>query len=632
VEVAGFAVRGGLVYLGRGLPSALGKDTEPSLIDPEAEARFLPAGPGGRPAPNSRQAQVTRQIAVHRQVVPYAKLTPDARATYLRWLSGGRTGVIAPGLVLLFLTGLERRVLGDLARTGAPEEYAAISAELRRLLTHYGRHPVLYRQASGLLTVAETIGMTQSAAITPPIPDDEYHAELPAAVKVGVARFVAAGMPLPGDWAFSWHGHHADRGWRAPATRCREEFTNLFGLRYKQTFPPAGLIVPAEGPELILSYTPANPGFGGQRVSLRTGLPDIARNPSVYVLHELAERAQTELDPYSRLLGRKPQARGTDEAFALLPTGLVRPTTPDARKLAEWCATRFADRDMLIVPYADLLALLPATVGSPALNLTVALERRGFGIEPDARFVDSTPDPDDEVAVFRRGSGPTARPTAVLASATALLRLAITVNEAGGQLGGAAEDVGWFGPVDRGASGAATRSTGAAWARRDEPRHTPLALTDPHALADGLGLSAEERTRLVARCMLLTRRPPRLADAVRRLDTLNPRQRGATADLIVAVAGASGRLEARDLQLLIEIFGLLDFEEREIWRRLASLGADVDAAARPGRIDPVLLDVRLVRQRLAETVDIAALLSLPSEDAMGGPRAIVSVDRQTGAR
>jgi hypothetical protein len=287
---------------------------------------------------------------------------------------------------------------------------------------------------------------------------------------------------------------------------------------------------------------------------------------------------------------------------------------------------------MLIVPYADLLALLPTTVGSPALNLTVALERRGFGVEPDARFVDATPETDDEVAVFRRGSGPTARPTPVLASATALLRLAITVDEAGGQQGGAAaEDVGWFGPLRRAASGDAARKNGAAWSRRDAPRMTPLALTDPHALADGLGLSAEERTRLVARSMLLTRRPPRLADAVHRLEKLNPRQRGATADLIVAVGGAGGRLEPRDLQLLLEIFRLLDFEETDLWRRLASLGADPDAATQSEGSDPVLLDVGLVRQRLAETVDIAALLSLPAEDAMGGPRAIVSVERQTGA-
>jgi len=164
VEVAGFTIRGGMVYVGRGLPGALGKDTEPSLIDPDAEARFWPAGPGGRPAPNSRHAQVTRQEAVHRQVVSYAKLTADGRATYLQWLSGGRTGMVPPGLVLLFLTGLERRVLGDLAHGGAPEEFAAISAELRRILAHYGRHPVLYRQANGLLTVTETIGLTRSAA------------------------------------------------------------------------------------------------------------------------------------------------------------------------------------------------------------------------------------------------------------------------------------------------------------------------------------------------------------------------------------------------------------------------------------------------------------------------------------
>ena len=177
---------------------------------------------------------------------------------------------------------------------------------------------MLHRQAAGLLSVAETIAMTVVPELNPPTPDDHFrrnsgggagrrgpvhrgrHAD-PAGVGLRLARpprqprLAGAGHPVP------------------------EEFTNLFALRFRQELSP-GLLVNPEGPELTLRYTPANPGFGGQRVSILTGLPDITTHVAgVNRLHALAERIQDELDPYSRLLGRKPEARGTEEAFALLP-------------------------------------------------------------------------------------------------------------------------------------------------------------------------------------------------------------------------------------------------------------------------------------------------------------------------
>ncbi|MFC7481255.1 TerB N-terminal domain-containing protein [Luedemannella flava] len=145
---------------------------------------------------------------------------PAGRGTYLEWLASGRQQPTAPGNVLLFLSGLERRVLVDLRREGTQEEYAAIAAELARLRHSHAQHAAVERHASGLLTVVSTLAAMSADSLDPPNPADVAPAELPPALRVGVARFIAAGAPVPGDWAYSWHSHHPERGWRAPATRC----------------------------------------------------------------------------------------------------------------------------------------------------------------------------------------------------------------------------------------------------------------------------------------------------------------------------------------------------------------------------------------------------------------------------
>ena len=94
VDVAGHGIPGGLIYVGTHLEGVMGQ-TEPALINPQ-----LPVAPAG-PAWGEAHSRA------------YHLLSPAARAAYLGWHAGGRRAEAPAGMVLLFCSGLERRVLQD---------------------------------------------------------------------------------------------------------------------------------------------------------------------------------------------------------------------------------------------------------------------------------------------------------------------------------------------------------------------------------------------------------------------------------------------------------------------------------------------------------------------------------------
>jgi hypothetical protein len=160
--------------------------------------------------------------------------------------------------------------------------------------------------------------------------------------------------------------------------------------------------------------------------------------------------------------------------------------------------------------------------------------------------------------VFRRAPGSAARPGAGYAASAALLRLAVTV----------------------GLTDVATL----CW-----------------QLGDGLALPDTDRRRLHARGLLLTRKPPRVAQVAAGLAPLPATRRGAAADLLILLAGAGGggQLGPLEMSLLGRIFHLLSLDEQDLARRLAAL-------------DPSAFDGTAVRRRAAESVDVAAMLLSPA--------------------
>src|SRR5690606_18541172 len=110
-----------MVYLWMG-EGKIGGIREPSAIARQWEADQTQIGWG-----KDLTSKVPRKPS-------YEKFSPGRRATYLKWIVGGRRRWPADeGFVRLFLYGMERRLLGDPACE--PSERALLIAELIRLLS-----------------------------------------------------------------------------------------------------------------------------------------------------------------------------------------------------------------------------------------------------------------------------------------------------------------------------------------------------------------------------------------------------------------------------------------------------------------------------------------------------------------
>ncbi|HYN96931.1 MAG TPA: TerB N-terminal domain-containing protein, partial [Pilimelia sp.] len=294
VLVGGYAIAGGLCYVGAGLGAAYAATPEPALLDP------------GVPVRRVRLDQETPAEGVR---PAYAELTPGARAAYLEWLAGGRVGPTLPVHLWLFLYGLERRVLVDLA--GAPEwqeEYAAIAAELTTLRERYPAAVAFDEQAGELAALLETLAILGDPALQPP-PVGPRTGELPMPLRVGLARYLAHGRPLPAAWAYCWYAYSDERRWGTAATRWPTEFRRTFETVYTHAHP-GGMVVPAPPDELVLAYRPASPGFAGRTVRLHTTLPDVQRLADpLRELGELAARAEADLVAARGRVGPVPTTR-----------------------------------------------------------------------------------------------------------------------------------------------------------------------------------------------------------------------------------------------------------------------------------------------------------------------------------
>ncbi|WP_236827918.1 MULTISPECIES: TerB N-terminal domain-containing protein [unclassified Blastococcus] len=253
--IARLPIHGGLLYVGSGLPSARGYETEPSLIDPTlpvdlARADSSGIGLGYWPS--------------------YSNLNPSERGGYLRWLAEGRNHPEAPiGFVFLYFYGLERRLTHDLAE-GHPERPVLLQ-EIRRLLDLYGHNHSFGGYATNLLQWATPLDGSRRYLNPPPAPTD-WSYEIPFEVCVGLGQLLADGRPIPPAWAQAWWQQHPESRTRTPVKRCPEQFAAAFQALYTRRFGD-GLVVKENKKRLRLDYRPASAGLPG--ITKDLGLPDV---------------------------------------------------------------------------------------------------------------------------------------------------------------------------------------------------------------------------------------------------------------------------------------------------------------------------------------------------------------------
>ena len=533
VEVAGYVLRDGMVYVGHTLPAAASwAGMEPALIDPRLRVETSPTA--------IRDSSAGYWPS-------YSQVSPGFRAKYLRWLAGGRSDPeVDTGCVFLFFYGIERRLLLDTKRgVVAEDEAQALIAEVERLLGIYGGNSSFRGYASSFLYLLRVRhGAVDLEASTPPAESSGY--ELPLTLRARLGRFALDRAPIPAEWALAWVRLSPLVSLRTPATRCPGEFEAAFRHAYRARFGE-GMVLKANKTELSLTYQPASASFGGNPVRLPIpGIPDVGvLTAPVDRLRQVAEAASDSIDKYSRWVGRTGEGESLP-ALALLPTPVlrrrVRRSPPPL--VAEIAAAVRPDGPATI-PSSFLLRHWPGAKGDrlsrkEAEGLIGFLEKLGLGIAPDVRHTGINLSQSEKAAVFLL-PGEAAEPGPDFAAATLLLTLSAAV-------------------------------AGADALAVEEEEQIERHLEAAYRLADA------DRARLRAHLAWLRACPPSLAGLKKQLEPLAAEQRARIARALIAVAGADGHVSPAEVKVLAKLYPLLGLDA-------ARLYADVHAlAAGPGPV------------------------------------------------
>ena len=392
VTIHDLTIFSGMIYVGAKLGDVPGRP-EGCVIDPA-----LPVARQGRASTDGMPYWPR-----------YDAVSPGTRRAYLDWLAAGRSDADAQiGLVFLFFYGLEYRLFKDAVLSDGP----AIVAEVERLRARYGANASFQSYAGRFLEAARLV-LPQTSEVRPDIVLDQIirGLELPLDVRVWLGRKIAAGEPLDADDALLWLAGLPDRSFRTPVIRCREEFRTLWHLRFAERHPDGLKVVPPKT-RLKATYRAASGTFEVPIRSAYPDLPDIASiSGPIRKLRDLVEACTTELDGYSRFLGKRPDARASIEAALLLPRDLVLAGTA-------WESVRarvddlLAGQDTASVRLGDLFVAvgLPLLWAGripqpPMLQLGQVLDRIDIAFEPDRRYGGPLPDAGSTVCLFRAAGG-----------------------------------------------------------------------------------------------------------------------------------------------------------------------------------------------------------------------------------
>jgi uncharacterized tellurite resistance protein B-like protein len=583
-----------MIYVGSGLRPVSGfGGFEPALIDPSLQVESR--------SPDRACEKMSYWPS-------YGSIAPESRAAYLEWLAGGRCDPeVGIGHVFLFFYGLERRALYDAqSDSAAAAEIPEIEEEVARLLTIYGSSGSFQNYAGAFLGVLQRLRANQPSELTPPSGPFIQGYEFPLSLRLGLGLLCLEGKPISTDWALAWYQSAPSTRIRTPQQRCPDEFSALFGIRYRERFGE-GLVVKPPKKTIDLTYRPANASFAGpvrldfKNPRLAAGVPDVTSlQGPLSKITDVAEACVSDLEPFSRWVGRNSTLRSSPAAVALLPAELIGDHGSDDLA-ALWSAleARLDGEDLAEIPGSELLerwrnSEVSKLTRSDLVLFSQLLEKHGYGIEPDVRFGGPSLAPDRPCVIFRLPHGSQSAPSAAYAAAATVLRLGVAV-------AGADEE------LDR----------------------SEVELLEAH-LERALPVAVTEKVRLGAHLRWLMAELPSAAGLKKRLDVLEKPQREEIARFLVSVATADGQVTPAEITMLGKLYGLLDLDPQGVYSELHAQatgapppatepvtvrprGASVPGFTIPARpkapVTPaVALDMARVEEKLNQTAAVSALL------------------------
>lgn len=528
VAVQGVPISGGLFYLGTALPLN-GGTTNQYAVNPDLSARSA--------APDVKGSTVPYWPS-------YAEFEPSARRAFLDWMASGRSGPeYDVGYLFLYLYGLEHRVFIEKDLTGAP----AIIAEAERLLSVYGS------QASFVEYLGRFIDAARAFAGLPyPLPtlspEKPYLFEIDIGTRIFLGHRLSSSSVLLSEDALIYALALPDVHLRTPGVRCFEEFVALWHLRFRKSFPK-GKKVSTRG-NITLTYQAASRGFEVEVEGDHQNLPDVAKaTTSLTALKRLVEDCTNELDGFSRLLGRRPQARNFAYAALLLPEDFVAEIGFEALRLFDdRLKEMMGGQNQASTKMRNLLALAAfefAEAGkvAPAVatQLGQLLDRLDVAIEPDRRYGGAIPGLDDQIFLFSAANGGPVDPERPAYRAMkAQVEVAVLAASADGDAS-------------------------------SEEMQRVIA-----GVRDGEGLSGVEKARLIAFAVTIFNSPPKQARVLKLLAERSEAEREAIARAAVAVVGGGDTIEPSEVKFLERLHKTLGMSQERLYSELHRANTPVD--------------------------------------------------------
>ena len=564
MRVKDIAIHGGLFYLGEKLGTETWSE-ENCLVRPS-----LPVAKPGKAS--------AIEFGYHRH---YSHAPPPARRAYLEWLASGRDDPTTPaGLVALYFFGLEYRMFRDTPEEGRP----SLVAEVERLRQVYAGEDWLCRHFDAFL-VAARIGLQGAPAPILMLERATYLYEIPFDVRIYLGARLAAKQPFDADDALLWIANLPDVYLRTPALRCRDEFKVLWTVRFGE-FYPGGLRVKAPKKRLKLLYQAASGTFETSIAGPHEVLPDIvAVSGPIAKLRELVNACTTELEPFSRLLGRRPLARDSSLALLLLPEPLRKPALKT--KLSERIAQLAGPARVAIVPYRELLSLIdpelaasdkpPAAIQDQVARILGELD---FAIEPDRRYGGRTVDASAQVALFGAIGGAAVDPDSVAyQSMRILVEVAVLAAASDGDI--TDDEI------------AAIRGT-----------------------IERQGLTQAENLRLIAFAASLRLDRSKQQSVLRKLQDRPKTEREVIAQSALATVMSDGVASAAEVRFLEQLYRALGLSTDDVYGAIHRFSPDGHTPARPisnstdeRTENKVVVDPERLRKLRQETQAVSRLLS-----------------------
>ena len=570
IEIAGEKIPGGLIYVGEDRNSRYGS-SEPSLINPKLKvARGI--------------VDIAERLTSYWP--SYDSISPEARRAYLQWLSSARKAPHANiGYVFLFFYGLERRVFVDAKQDRAAiAEIPTIIAEVERLLSIYDENHSFNTYASrflGFLRQGKVAARRYLEAPPAPLP---YGYEMPMELRIGLGQLAVDKQPLPADWALAWVLADHNIGKRTPVTRCEEAFAQLFRMRYEERHG-AGIVLPQNKTRLRLQYNTASAGLPPQELDGLAGIPDVtATSVTRKKLQQLVDECTVQLEPYSRYLGRNPDAPGALEGLLQLPVSLW---PANAQAALDDLKQRIGN-GMVVMSFGELAGQLQSAgtlSRDKVLTLARALESLHIGIEPDVLAGGRTPKAEDSVALFAtQAEDGDLRASPAYAAASVTLDLACAVAGADGDT---------------------------------SPKE--IMLLSRH-VDSWNHLSGAHRKRLKAHLRLQLNQPPTLQSLKKKLEPLAEPARRAVAAFLAHLAQADGEVSPAEVKLLERVYKTLQLDSNSLYSDLhvaasgSSVGSSPATPSVPGSTPSkpaggFALDHERIAQLQRETEQVSALLA-----------------------